>query len=419
MKAVAGTLTCLVALAVAVAARTGAAQQAGVRIRGWPRAGIPNAAVAARNMELVTSCRSRPASSIPPRRAACRPARRTEEGADAKAAESLPAKTGSPDRRRLPALDFANSDLAFSGTRLFVGNFSGINIYDIKDPRRPSLVTSLLCPGGQGDVSIHGNLLFMSVEQSRGRVDCGTTGVAQTVSTERFRGVRIFDISDIRSPRQVAAVQTCRGSHTHTLLVDPKDTAHVYIYGSGTANVRATEELEGCSRRRRGPEHRALQHRRDQGAARSAGQGGDRQPAADLRRSDHRRDRRHCGLEAPRSRHAEDQRDRPVPRHHGLPRSRPRRWRVLGQRHPARHHRSREPQADRPGRRQELRLLALRDVQQRRHQGDLHRRVGRRHAAALPRDRSADWGANAIFDIVDRKLQFASYYKLPAAQTEH
>jgi hypothetical protein len=144
-------------------------------------------------------------------------------------------------------LSFANSDLAFSGDRMFVGNFHGFNVYVIENARRPQLVSSVVCPGGQGDLSVHGTLLFMSVEQTRGRVDCGTGGVAEPVSKERFRGVRIFDISDIRKPRQIAAVQTCRGSHTHTLVVDPKDSANVYIYNSGTGVVRSGEELAGCS----------------------------------------------------------------------------------------------------------------------------------------------------------------------------
>ena len=108
-------------------------------------------------------------------------------------------------------------------------------------------MASVVCPGGQGDVSVHGNLLFMSVEQTRGRVDCGVEGVAAPVSAERFRGVRIFDISDIRKPKQVAAVQTCRGSHTHTLVSVPSDKENIYVYGSGTGAVRPGEELAGCS----------------------------------------------------------------------------------------------------------------------------------------------------------------------------
>jgi hypothetical protein len=143
-------------------------------------------------------------------------------------------------------LNFANSDLAFAGQHMFMGSFHGFNTYDIENPRRPRLLASIVCPGGQGDVSVHGNLLFMSVEQTRGRIDCGVNGVTETVSAERFRGVRIFDITDISKPKQVAAVQTCRGSHTHTLVTDPKDKGNIYVYGSGTGTVRSGDELSGC-----------------------------------------------------------------------------------------------------------------------------------------------------------------------------
>jgi hypothetical protein len=128
-----------------------------------------------------------------------------------------------------------------------LGNFHGFNTYDVERPARPKLLASVVCPGGQGDVSVHGNLLVMSVEQTRGRLDCGTQGVQTPVSAERFRGVRIFDISDLSKPKQVAAVQTCRGSHTHTLVTDPNDKSNLYIYGSGTSSVRSAEELAGCS----------------------------------------------------------------------------------------------------------------------------------------------------------------------------
>jgi len=159
-------------------------------------------------------------------------------------------------------LAFANSDFAFQGTHLFQGNFYGVSFYDISNPAKASLITSLVCPGGQGDVSVYGNLLFMSVEMPNGRLDCGAQGFPPlpppapghekerrlpAASPERFRGVRIFDISDIRNPKQVAAVQTCRGSHTHTLVVDPNDKENVYIYVSGTSFVRQSEELAGCS----------------------------------------------------------------------------------------------------------------------------------------------------------------------------
>jgi len=151
------------------------------------------------------------------------------------------------------ALNFANSDLAFSGTLVFVGNFNGFNTYDIETPKKPLLFASVVCPGGQGDVSVYGHLLFMSVEETRGRVDCGTEGVPETASPERFRGVRIFDISDVKKPKQIATVQTCRGSHTHTLVVNPKDSENVYIYGSGTSRVRSGDELAGCSSEKEDP----------------------------------------------------------------------------------------------------------------------------------------------------------------------
>jgi hypothetical protein len=142
---------------------------------------------------------------------------------------------------------FANTDLAFTGDHLIMGNYNGFLIYDISGPGEPVLRTAFVCPGGQGDVSIHGDLLFVSVEETRARIDCGTQGTSGAVDPDRFRGVRIFDISDLDAPRQVAAVQTCRGSHTHTLVTDPRDDAHAYIYNSGTGGVRPDAELPGCA----------------------------------------------------------------------------------------------------------------------------------------------------------------------------
>jgi hypothetical protein len=172
------------------------------------------------------------------------------------------AKMPKPLQLVVAQLAFSNSDFAFQGTHLFQGNFYGVNFYDISNPAKVSLITSLVCPGGQGDVSVYGNLLFMSVEMPNGRLDCGTQGFPPmpppepghekdhripAASPDRFRGVRVFDISDIKNPKQVAAVQTCRGSHTHTLVVDPNDKDNVYIYVSGTSFVRQGEELAGCS----------------------------------------------------------------------------------------------------------------------------------------------------------------------------
>src|SRR5437016_6989632 len=172
-----------------------------------------------------------------------------------------PSKMANATKLVFAGLGFANSDIAFQGNHLFLGNFYGVNIYDISNPAQTKLMTSMICPGGQGDVSVYKNLMFMSVEMTNGRIDCGTQGFPPNppppagqnqnqppaAQRDRFRGVRIFDISNIKAPKQVAAVQTCRGSHTHTLVIDPNDKNNVYIYVSGTSFVRQDEELPGCS----------------------------------------------------------------------------------------------------------------------------------------------------------------------------
>jgi hypothetical protein len=186
-----------------------------------------------------------------------------------------PLKPGEPPHAPAGSYGSTNSDLAFSGNHVFVGNYNGINFYDIDSPAKIKLTASLVCPGGQGDVSVYDHLLFMSAEAVNARLDCGTQGVPLPAGyvpppapppapvipgvepehkirplpppdPNRFRGVRIFDISNLANPRQVAAVQTCRGSHTHTLVVDPNDKDNVYIYVSGTGSVRQAEELAGC-----------------------------------------------------------------------------------------------------------------------------------------------------------------------------
>ncbi|RUL94177.1 MULTISPECIES: LVIVD repeat-containing protein [Micromonospora] len=154
-----------------------------------------------------------------------------------------PKPAGFVDPNNPGAGSFIASDLGFGDKYAVLGNYNGFNIVDISKPADPTLVTSVVCPGGQGDPSVFGNLVFMSVEETRGRVDCGTNSSVGT----RFQGVRIFDISDVRNPVQVAAVQLCRGSHTHTVVTDPKDKNHVYIYNSGTAGVRPANTMEGCN----------------------------------------------------------------------------------------------------------------------------------------------------------------------------
>ena len=148
-----------------------------------------------------------------------------------------------------PPRDFVgvtNSDLAFKDNYVFQGNYNGYQVWDIADAANPSLVIGYLCPASQSDISVYQNLLFVSGEGMGGRLDCGTEGVDAAVSPERLRGLRIFDISDIRNPEYVGNVQTCRGSHTHTVLVDPDDSENVYVYISGSSVVRPEEELPGC-----------------------------------------------------------------------------------------------------------------------------------------------------------------------------
>lgn len=143
-------------------------------------------------------------------------------------------------------LGSTSTDLAFTGKYVIQGSYNGYQVWDISNPARPALTTAYYCPASQSDVSVYKNLLFVSGEGLTGRLDCGDQGVRDTVSRERLRGLRIFDISDIKHPRNVGNVQTCRGSHTHTVLADPKDLDNVYVYISGSAGVRSPNELPGC-----------------------------------------------------------------------------------------------------------------------------------------------------------------------------
>ena len=144
-------------------------------------------------------------------------------------------------------LGATHSDLAFAGKYAIQGNYNGFEIYDISKPAKPALVQSYLCPASQDDVSVYKNLLFLSSESTNSRSDCGFGGVPDPVSKERVRGIRVFDIADVKHPKLVTSVQTCRGSHTHTVVTQPGDNDNVYIYVSGSAGVRSADELPGCA----------------------------------------------------------------------------------------------------------------------------------------------------------------------------
>ena len=238
-------LSSVAALGVLLGAASASAQQAsgpGVtqRIDADARtalsAGLRDAGVSAMGMSLEHSLPMAPGFADPD--IGFSPPTSREEG------EALGARIKA--NPAFSPLGMANSDMALSNGRLFIGNFNGFNAYELGEGE-PRLVMSVVCPGGQGDVSVHGGLLFMSVEENRGRVDCGATTTASEVDAERVRGVRIFDISDLNAPRQIAAVQTCRGSHTHTLVPHPTDPNVLYVYGQGTSDVRKTGELAICT----------------------------------------------------------------------------------------------------------------------------------------------------------------------------
>ena len=215
-------------------------------------AGFRDAGEAALNMQIVASL-PKPAGFFDPERPSGISAGRLEEleaAANGNVPES-PDEVEDEDENSDPRpalLSFSNTDLLFSGNYMVAGNYHGFNTYDISNARAPRHIGSVVCPGGQGDVSLVGNLLIMSVQEVRGRLDCGLQGVPEPVSNERVRGIRIFDVSDFTSPTQVAAVQTCRGSHTHTVVSDPTTTSgNIYVYVSGTSAARDDEELAGCS----------------------------------------------------------------------------------------------------------------------------------------------------------------------------
>jgi len=144
------------------------------------------------------------------------------------------------------SLGATHSDLAFTGKYVIQGNYNGFEIWDISNPAKPVLANAYECPASQNDVSVYKNLLFMSSEATASRTDCKFGGVPDPVSKDRVRGIRIFDVSDMKNPKLITSVQTCRGSHTHTVVTQPGDDKNVYIYVSGTSGVRSEDEVPGC-----------------------------------------------------------------------------------------------------------------------------------------------------------------------------
>jgi len=207
-------------------------------------AGLHDADVAIKNLEIVTSL-TKPVGFYDPENPSERYKEKAKDG-DKEDDKELKSTENASRDHRYPMLSFSNTDLAFRDNILVAGSYHGFNIYRIDNAGIPSLVSSVICPGGQGDVSIVENLLIMSVEQTRGRLDCGLQGAGSDPTLERFLGIRIFDISDIRRPKQVGAVQTCRGSHTHSVVSGPGPDGKIIVYNSGTSGVRDQEELGTC-----------------------------------------------------------------------------------------------------------------------------------------------------------------------------
>jgi len=221
--------------------------------RSGLKPGFSDAGEALLNMELLVALPN-PAGFYDPENPAGLPPLLPADESDA--SDELVEKAPRTDRS--PFLTFSHTDMAFSGDVLVTGNYHGFNVFKLPEDGMPELFSSVVCPGGQGDVSIVGDLLIMSVEQTSARIDCGLEGISEDVSADRFLGIRIFDISDLTRPVQVGQVQTCRGSHTHSVVSGPGEDGKIIVYNSGTSGVRDSAELEGCVDETPGDEETAL-----------------------------------------------------------------------------------------------------------------------------------------------------------------
>ncbi|MCH2651618.1 MAG: DUF305 domain-containing protein [Gammaproteobacteria bacterium] len=214
-----------------------------------PRAGLKpgvyDAGIAILNMELTASLK-KPTGFFDPdnplERGVVEPDE-DEENSESQEERSIESLASS---QRYPMLSFSNTDMAFTEDMLVAGSYHGFNIYRLEEDGFPNLITSVVCPGGQGDVSVVGDLLIMSVQDTRGRLDCGLQGVDPEPNEERFRGIRLFDISNPEMPVQVGAVQTCRGSHTHSVVEGPTSDGKIIVFNSGTSSIRDQEEMGDC-----------------------------------------------------------------------------------------------------------------------------------------------------------------------------
>jgi len=237
-----------------------------VSLSGDARAGLApgfeDAGQAVMNLELVTSL-PKPPGFFDPENPAGLPPAMPQEHSDVPDEPDQKSDDGQSNddtewSERSPLLSFANTDIAFSGNVMVTGSYHGFNVYQLQEDGVPKHFSSVVCPGGQGDISVVGDLLIMSVEQTRGRVDCGLQGISEDVSIDRFRGIRIFDISDLARPVQVGQVQTCRGSHTHSVVSGPGEDGKLIVYNSGTSSVREEDEQEGCVDESPGDDRTAL-----------------------------------------------------------------------------------------------------------------------------------------------------------------
>lgn len=375
--------------------------------------GFRNAGQVASNMALVASL-PKPTGFFDPQNPAGLPPIKPPKAVTGVAPAE--AKSDPDFGTRSPLLSFANTDMAFAGDLLAVGNYHGFNLYRL-DQGMPRLQSSVVCPGGQGDVSIVGDILIMSVEQTRGRVDCGLQGISSDVSAERFRGLRIFNISNPLRPVQVGQVQTCRGSHTHSVVSSGREA--IIVYASGTSSVRKGEELQGCVSEAPGDIRTAL-FRIDVVEIPLANPSGSRiidSPAvfADLASG------RLAGLSQGSKQSGDIQESRRTDQCHDIT--------VFPTRNLAAGACSGNGIIfDISNPRKPQRIDAVADSSFAYWHSATFNNDGTKvvftdewGGGSQPRCRAQDrrnWGANAIYDIVEGKLQFRNYYKLPAVQSE-